>query len=148
MIVHLLKDKGHITEGRTLDQICAFLPNGEYVATIETKAQWEKKKPRSLNQNALMWLWFEAIAGLFNQQYGDDYWNSERVHDFFCDMFKKIEVTPDGKPYSVPVRTSKFTKKQMTEFMNKIQSYIATEHGASVPLPDDEKYADFNEFYR
>jgi hypothetical protein len=31
----------------------------------------------------------------------------------------------------------------MTEFMNKIQSYMATEHGASVPLPDDEKYKDF-----
>ena len=148
MIVHILKENGVVTNVRNINDLCAYMPNGEYVLTIETKAQWERKRPRTLSQNALMWVWFEAIANLFNQQYGDDYWNAQKVHDYFCDMFKKIEVTPDGRPYNVPVRTSKLNKKQMTEFMNKIQGYIATEHGASVPLPDDDKYADFEAMYR
>ena len=148
MIVHILKENGVVTDVRNINDLCAYMPNGEYVLTIETKAQWERKRPRTLSQNALKWVWFEAISNLFNQQYGDDYWNAQKVHDYFCDMFKKIEVTSDGRPYNVPVRTSKLNKKQMTEFMNKIQGYIAAEHGASVPLPDDDKYADFEAMYR
>jgi hypothetical protein len=58
-------------------------------------------------------------------------------------MFKQPFVLPNGQVIDKWVETSKLTKKQMTEFMNKIQSYMATEHGATVPLPDDDKYKDF-----
>lgn len=147
MIIHIKKENGHITDGRTLDQCCAFLPNGDYVATIETKAQWEKKRPRTVSQNALLWIWFQDIANFFNSTYGDSGWNKQSVHDLFCEMFKTIEILPNGQIVNKWVETSKLNKKQMTDFMNKVQEYMATEHGATVPLPDDDKYKDFQNIY-
>lgn len=147
MIIHLRKDQGHVTDGRTLDQCLAFLPNGDYVAEVMTKAQWENKQPRSLSQNALFYVWCHHIAAFFNATYGDDHWNKDNVHDLFCEMFKQPFVLPNGQVIDKWVETSKLTKKQMTEFMNKIQSYMATEHGATVPLPDDDKYRDFQAEY-
>ena len=147
MIIYIKKENGHITDGRTLDQCCAFLPNGDYVATIETKAQWEKKRPRTVSQNALLWIWFQDIANFFNTTYGNSGWNKQSVHDLFCEMFKTIEILPNGQIVNKWVETSKLNKKQMTDFMNKVQEYMATEHGATVPLPDDDKYKDFQNIY-
>lgn len=147
MIIHLRKEAGHVTDGRTLDQCCAFLPNGDYVATIEPRAQWEKRQPRTLSQNALFYVWCSSIAEFFNQTYGDDVWNKDNVHDLFCEMFKQPCPLPNGKIVDKWVETSKLTKKQMTDFMNKIQGYMATEHGVAVPLPDDERYRDFQAMY-
>ena len=147
MIVHLRKENGHVTDQRTLDQVCGFLPNGEYVATIEPKAQWERKQPRTANQNALLWVWFSDIANFFNKTYGDDHWNKDNVHDLFCEMFRYPVVLPNGQVIDKWVETSKLNKRQMTDFMNKVQSYMSTEHGATVPLPDDDKYKDFKELY-
>lgn len=147
MIIHIKKENGHVTDGRTLDQCCGFLPNGDYVATIEPRAQWEKKRPRTLSQNALLWIWFQDIANFFNVTYGDSMWNKQNVHDLFCEMFKTIEILPNGQIVNKWVETSKLNKKQMTDFMNKVQEYMATEHGATVPLPDDDKYKDFQSIY-
>ena len=143
MIIHLRKDQGHVTDGRTLDQCMEFLPNGDYVATIETKTQWLKRQPRTLSQNALLHVWFKHIAVAINTQYGDDYWNADKVKDYFAMVYATDEVTPDGKPWRKPVSTSKLTKKQMTEYMERIQAHMLTEHGIRVPLPEDERFKDF-----
>ena len=66
MVIHLHKENGHVADGRTLDQCLAFLPNGDYVAEIVTKADWEKRQPRTLSQNALFWIWCADIANFFN----------------------------------------------------------------------------------
>lgn len=147
MVIHLLKEEGRITDQRTLDQCCAFLPNGEYVATIEPKAQWEKRQPRTLNQNALLHVWFRHIAIALNQQYGDDYWNADKVKDYFAVMFATDEVKPDGEIWRKPLSTSKLTKKAMTEYMERIQAYVLTEHGIRVPLPDDARWEEFMREY-
>lgn len=143
MVIHLRKDQGHVTDGRTLDQCMEFLPNGDYVATIETKTQWLKRQPRTLSQNALLHVWFKHIAVAINTQYGDDYWNADKVKDYFAMIYATDEVTPDGKPWRKPVSTSKLTKKQMTEYMERIQAHMLTEHGIRVPLPEDERFKDF-----
>ena len=148
MFIHLLKQDGHITDQRNLDQCCAYLPNGEYVATIEPKEQWLKRQQRTLSQNALAHVWFKHIAVALNSQYGDDYWTADKVKDYFAVMFATDEVKPDGEIWRKPVSTSKLTKKQMTEYMERIQVYMLTEHGIRVPLPDDAKFKDFQEIYR
>lgn len=148
MVIHLLKQDGRITDQRTLDQCCAYLPNGEYVATIEPKEQWLKRQPRTLSQNALAHVWFKHIAIALNQKYGDDYWNADKVKDYFAVMFATDEIKPDGEIWHKPVSTSKLTKKQMTEYMERIQSHMLTEHGIRVPLPEDERFKDFQDIYR
>ena len=147
MIVHLHKENGHVTDQRTLDQCMGFLPNGDYVATIETRAQWEKRQPRTLSQNALLHVWFKHIAIALNSQYGDDYWNADLVKDYFAIKYATDEVKPDGEIWRKAVSTSKMTKKQMTEYMERIQAYMLTEHGIKVPLPDDDKFKDFQIIY-
>lgn len=148
MIIHLLKQEGHITDKRTLDQCCAFLPNGEYVATIEPKAQWLKRQPRTLSQNALLHVWFKHIGIALNSQYGDDYWTADKVKDYFAVMFATDEVKPDGVIWRKPVSTSKLNKTAMREYMDKIQAYMLREHGIRVPLPDDAKFKDFQDIYQ
>lgn len=148
MIVHLRKDQGHVTDRRSLDEIMGFLPNGDYVATIETKANWEKRQPRTLSQNALVHVWFKHISIALNQQYGDDYWNADKVKDYFAMRYATDEVTPEGQPWRKPVSTSKMTKKQMTEYMERIQATMLTEHGIRVPLPEDEMFKDFQQVYQ
>lgn len=147
MTIHLHKENGHVTDTRTLDEICQWLANGDYVATIEPKEKWAKRQPRTLNQNALFYIWCHHIACFFNTTYGDDRWNKNNVHDFFCEMFSYPIVLPDGRLVDKWVETSKLNKRQMTDFMNKIQSYMATEHGVSVPSPDDDKYKEFTNIY-
>ena len=147
MVVHIHKENGHVTDQRTLDNVCAFLPNGDYVATIEPKAQWEKKQPRTLSQNALLHVWFRHIAIALNTEHGDDYWTAKRVKKYFAQKYADVDITPDGEVFTPDVETSKMTKKQMTDYMNKIQSYILTEHGIRVPLPDDDKFQEFQNLY-
>ena len=147
MVIHLHKENGHVTDGRTLDNVCSFLPNGDYVAEIVPKAEFDKRKPRTLNQNALFYVWCSHIANFFNKTYGDDQWNKDNVHDLFCEMFRQPVVLPNGQVVDKWVETHKLNKRQMTDFMTKIQGYMATEHGATVPLPDDDKYRDFQILY-
>ncbi len=63
-------------------------------------------------------------------------------------LYSTDEVTPEGRPWRKPVSTSKMTKRQMTEYMEKIQAEMLTEHGIRVPLPEDERFKDFQDFYR
>ena len=147
MIVHLRKENGHVTDQRTLDQCCAWLPNGEYVVTIETRAQWLKKQPRTLNQNALFHVWCRYIAKALYEYTGDENWTADMVKKFFAYRFGEGKFTPSGEPYHESVETSKLNKKQMTEYMNKIQAYMLAECGVRVPLPDDEKFKEFQAEY-
>ena len=148
MVIHLLKQEGRITDQRTLDQCCAFLPNGEYVAVIEPKAQWEKRQPRSLNQNALFHYWCHYIANALNSKYSTTYWDSDKVKAEFSVMFATEEVKPNGETWRKPVSTSKMTKRQMHEYMERIQAEILTEEGITVPLPEDERFKDFQNIYQ
>lgn len=148
MVIHLLKKDGHITDQRNLDQCCAYLPNGEYVATIEPKEQWEKRQPRTLSQNALLHLWCRYIANALNAKYAVNYWDTDRVKEEFAVMFATEEVRPDGRTWRRPVSTSKMTKKQMHEYMERIQAEILVEEGITVPLPDDERFKDFQDIYQ
>lgn len=147
MIVHLHKENGHVTDQRTLDSVCGFLPNGDYVATIEPRAQWEKKQPRTLNQNALFHVWCRYIAKALYEYTGDEKYTADTVKKFFAYRFGEGKFTPSGEPYHENVETSKLNKKQMTEYMNKIQAYMLTECGVRVPLPEDEMFKDFQMEY-
>jgi hypothetical protein len=147
MVIHIRKEDGKVGDQRTLDQCCAWLPNGDYVVTIETKAQWKKKQPRTLNQNALFHVWCRYIAKALYEYTGDEAWNADLVKKFFAYRFGEGKFTPSGEPYHESVETSKLNKKQMTEYMNKIQAYMLSECGVRVPLPDDDKFKDFQAEY-
>lgn len=147
MVSFVTKSGGMVGDQRTLAHLLSPLPNGEYAVTVEPLAQWKKRQPRTNDQNALMWAYFTDIARLLNSQCGDDYWSSERLHDYFCSVFSVEDVTPDGVVWRKQLRTSRLTKQQMSEFLTKAQAHLAMEFGMNVPLPGDDDYDEFKRNY-
>ena len=56
----LTKKDGVVTMDKSFDYLCSTLKNGIYTVSIKRKVE-----PRTLSQNALMWLWFSCI---YNRQ--------------------------------------------------------------------------------
>ena len=52
----LTKQNGVVTMDKSFDYLCSTLKNGTYTVSIKRKVE-----PRTLSQNALMWLWFACI---------------------------------------------------------------------------------------
>lgn len=96
---------------------------------------------RSLEQNALYWVWMQEIADAVNKQKQSDY-TREEVHDKFKRMFlglipaKKIGAT------EIPEKlksTSKMTKGEMFYYMQQVEHW-AIDAGLALSHPDDNEY--------
>lgn len=79
----LEKVKGEVHMSKSFDFMCSQLRNGRYRVKIERFTE-----PRTLSQNALMWLWFTCIE----QETGTD---KQDVHDYYCNLF--LEELPISK---------------------------------------------------
>ena len=132
----LTKEKGVVTLSKSMDFMCSQLRNGRYKLTIERYTE-----PRTLNQNALMWLWFTCIE----QATGTD---KQDVHDYYCNLFLRRTAIIKGKETVIAGSTSKLNTLQMTDFMNKVQADAATELGITLPLPADRYYQEFINEYK
>lgn len=111
---------------------------GTYLLTFE-----RAKKPRSGEQNRLMWLWFTCIAKSWSEATNRAF-TSQDVHDAYCLMFLPIQ-TPKG---AVAGKTSGLTTEQMTEFLNKVQADAASEYGITLPNPEDRYFEIWAKQYR
>lgn len=107
------------------------LANGNYTITIK-----KAKEKRSIPQNDLMWLWFTCIERETGTPKDD-------VYMYYCKRFlcKVIEI--GGHQEKIYNTTSKLTKDEMTEFLNKVQADAATELGITLPLPEDRFFEQF-----
>lgn len=132
----LIKKDGVITMDKSFDYLCSTLANGTYTISIKRKVE-----PRTLNQNALMWLWFACIE----KETGTDKMD---VHDYYCREFLIRQIYVNGSPVNVVGSTSKLNTIQMKNFMDKVQSDAASEFGINLPLPADKYYQDFINEYR
>jgi inosine-uridine nucleoside N-ribohydrolase len=131
----LTKENGVVRMSRPLDTLTALLPNGQYVLTVK-----KKTTPRSRNQNALMWMWFQCISEATGN-------TKEEVHDAYCYMFLSRPVTFGRRQGSVPCGTSHLTSSEMKDFLDKVQADAAAELGITLPNPDDLYYQEFYEQY-
>lgn len=99
------------------------------------KVMVEVKKPfnkRSLDQNALMWVWFTIIA---------DYtgYAPEEVHHVVKGLYcPRKAVTLKGKTYRIPKGTSELSVGEMVELMMRIQA-MASDLGVRLPSPEEYK---------
>lgn len=112
------------------------LRNGRYTVTI-TRA----REPRSLDQNALMWLWFTCIE----QETGTP---RQDVHDYYCVRFLRKSITWNGFDRTVIEGTSRLTKERMTWLLDQIQADAKTEFGIDLPLPEDKYFEEFYQTYK
>ena len=132
----IIKDGDSITYDREPAAVLSTLRNGKYTCTIE-----RAKDPRSVSQNALMWMWFECIARESHNQ------SKEYVHDVYCAKFLKKVVVWEDEEITIIPRTSKLTKDEMTEFLNNVHA-DAAEMGIVLPLPEDRYFEDFYNTYK
>lgn len=132
----LTKEKGEIRMNKSFDFMCSQLRNGRYRVTIERYTE-----PRTLNQNALMWLWFTCIE----QETGTD---KQDVHDYYCNRFLRRTAFINGRELVISGKTSSLNTLQMTDFLNKIKAAAAAEFGITLPLPADRYYQEFINEYK
>lgn len=122
--------------GRTLDGMLSTLANGKYLVTVE-----RHREPRTLAQNALMWMWFSCIE----HETGTA---KEDVYNYYCRKFLSRVVVMNGQEVTVNGTSSMLNTAQMSEFMTKIQADAATELGIMLPLPADRYYQEFINEYK
>lgn len=132
----LVKENGEVKLEKSFDFMCSQLRNGRYKVTIERYTE-----PRTISQNALMWLWFTCIE----QETGTDKLD---VHDYYCNLFLRRTAVINGKETVIAGSTSRLNTLQMTDFLNKVKADAATELGISLPLPDDLYYQEFIDEYK
>jgi hypothetical protein len=132
----LTKRDGKVTMEKSFDFLCSLLRDGVYVLSIKRKTE-----PRTVSQNALMWMWFKCMEESTGAEKQD--W-----HDYYCAKFLMREANFGRKRFSVVGGTSTLNTVQMTDFMNKVQADAATEWGITLPLPADRYYQEFIQHYR
>ena len=137
--IKFAKKDGEIQYGGSLlNQVNAALntiANGDYILSIKREI-----KKRTLDQNALMWLWFTCIeieTGTHKQI----------VHDYYCTHFLRKTTSINGRDKVIISGTSKLNTVQFTDFLNKVQADAASEFGIRLPLPEDLNFEHFREYY-
>jgi len=100
----------------------------------------QKRKIRSISQNNLYWLWLTCIEF----ETGN---NRYYMHDYYKEVFIIPEV--------IEVRGIKIERRTTTDkdtlifknFLDRVQIDASTEWGIKLPLPEDQYWSDFYNFY-
>jgi len=138
MTISISKKEGKINESIStqINMALKTLANGEYTLTIT-----KRRTKRSVEQNSLMWMWFNCIENETGTSKQD-------VHDYCCRAFNYRVVEINGKQEKVAGGTSKLTTVTMTDFLNKVQAWAASELGIILPNPDDLEFEEFQKYYK
>lgn len=120
---------------RWMEAALSSMPNGVRVLSLVRPRQ-----RRSLDQNALMWVWFTCIE----EETGTD---RQTVHDYYCTRFLSRTVSMAGKECVIVTGTSGLDMEAMSAFLDKVQADAATELGIRLPSPEDREYEEFMNYY-
>lgn len=121
---------------RRLDTQLSLMPNGDYTVKIE-----RVQTPRTLSQNRILWLWLTCIE----HETGTD---RRDIHDLLCTLYLRRDVETAGRIYTVTGGTSSLTVEGMTDFLNKVQAWAATELGITLPTPADLAWDEFERQFK
>lgn len=95
------------------------------------------KKNRSLAQNKLYWKWMKIIGNQLGYE-------SEEIHAIMADKFLTDRfVEYGGKQIKRDKSTSKLNTKEFTDYLQRIDRFVAQELGIVLPVPDDQYYEIF-----
>lgn len=135
-VITLTKNGEQVSFDKEPAAVFASLRNGRYTITIS-----REKEPRSIEQNALMWLWFSCIEHETGTPRQD-------VHDYYCQKFLRRTICWNGTDKMVVEGTSRQNKDRMTTFLNQVQADALTEFGIVLPNPEDRFFVDFYNTYK
>jgi hypothetical protein len=136
MEANLSKENGVVSMDKSFELMCSLLRNGKYTVKITRKTE-----PRSISQNALMWMWFTCMEESTGQP-------KEDFHDYYKCKFLTRQIAVRGRWVQVVGNTSSLNTLQFTQFLEKVKADAAVEWGITLPLPEDRTYRDFVSEYR
>lgn len=131
----ITKSKEGVQWSRPLDYVLGKLRNGQYDVTIQAH-----REPRSVSQNALLWMWIACISEATGQDKQD-------IYDAYCAMFLSRLVETRHGMVKVNTTSSHLTKAEMTGFLDRIQ-LDAAEMGIQLPNPEDAYFEAFAAEYQ
>ena len=108
----------------------------EFISKLDLKTVWQitiarHRKNRSLNQNSLLWKWYGEIA----QDTGN---TADDIHEFCKQKFlAPAFIELNGETKEIRRTTTKLNTKEMSEFMNQVEAWAASELGIALPRPED-----------
>lgn len=132
----LTKRDGVVSMDKSFDYLCSLLRNGVYTVRIVRKTE-----PRTIPQNALMWMWYKCIEEHTGTPKSD-------IHDYYKAKFLSRQVAVGNKWVTVVGSTTDLNTLQMTHYLENVKADAATEFGITLPLPADRHYQDFIDEYR
>lgn len=92
---------------------------------------------RSNKQNRLYWMWVGCIIQHFIDHAGA-YKTKLQIDAWLLDLFAPVEeFEVNGKTIHKQLSTSEMDTKQMAVYLNKIDTYCATELELYLPHPED-----------
>lgn len=103
--------------------------NGEKPLTVTIQG---KKEKRSLEQNSLLWMWYQIIA----DETGND---KDDIHEYLKLKFLgTVGIEPtNGQVQYIPRSSRNQSVKEMAEYMEKIQAWALTDLNIKLITPDD-----------
>lgn len=132
----LTKRDGVVSMDKSFDYLCSLLRNGVYTVRIVRKTE-----PRTIPQNALMWMWYKCIEEHTGTPKSD-------IHDYYKAKFLSRQVAVGNRWVTVVGSTTDLNTLQMTHYLESVKADAASEFGITLPLPADRHYQDFIDEYR
>lgn len=136
MEANLTKRNGIVKMDKDFSLMCQLLRNGEYTVKILRKTQ-----PRTIPQNALMWMWYKCMEEATGTPKND-------FHDYYKQKFLSRQIAIGRRWLTVPGSTKDLNTLQMTNYLEKVKADAAVEFGIILPLPDDKNIQSFIQEYR
>lgn len=124
------------TQKEAINYIASLIPENIYRIKVT-----KKKNKRSLDQNALYWLWLTCIE----QETGNE---KEDLHDFFRLKYLGGEWREvfGSKCFKI-VSTTTLDTNIFRQYLDKVQIFANTELGITLPNPEDLKFEHFKDHY-
>jgi hypothetical protein len=102
-----------------------------------------KRGKRSIDQNALYWMWLTCIEQETGNEKNDLHFHFKG--EYLIHLTKKINILGIEK-YRL-ISTSELDTLQFTQYLEKIQIFANTELGINLPNPSDLEFERFKDYY-
>lgn len=107
------------------------------ISKLDLSKRWKvtvarHQNKRSLNQNSLYWKWLGIIA----QETGHE---ADELHEYFKAKFlPPVFVELEGEAEAIRRSTTKLNTQDMSDYMDKVNAFAASQLGIILPQPDDQ----------
>ena len=110
-----------------LAQYLRSLKDGEYALTAK-----KKSRIRTTQQNNYIWSLYTIMQG--TEDFGG--WETQEIHDYLRSLFLYEVREVNGNQRKILKSTTKLTRKEFAEYVEKIKRYASIEHHIFLPDPD------------